>query len=105
MGALLMKRNDPTEWWPDHISHVFAAIGNVMRSNRLYPEDLLRLPQGPGAILPKHTVIVEHRSGTITGDRRGRYFITIEGPVFFGGWSFNSGDLEARAQRYHKGTK
>jgi hypothetical protein len=95
-----MKPHDSE--WPDHISRVFAAIGSVMRSSRLYPEDLLRLPQGAGAILPEHTVAVEHRSRRISGHGKGRYVITIEGPVFFGAWSFDSGELEALAQSHHQ---
>lgn len=91
-----MENNNQGEWWPDHIRHVFVAIGGVMRSDRLYPDDLLKLSADVGAILPGHSVIVEHLSGKALGGRKGRYVITIEGAAFAGRWSFGSGQLEER---------
>ena len=78
---------------------IFVAVGGVMRSDRLYPEDLLKLPTGIGAIIPGHRVVVEHRTGTQIGVRKGRYEIRIEGPVLSGGWSFRSSELEALGLR------
>jgi len=92
-----MAGNWQSEWWPDHIKRVFVAIGGVMRSNRLYPEDLARLSANVGAILPDHSVVVEHISGKALGSRKGRYVITIEGPAFSGRWHFWSGQLERQA--------
>jgi len=92
-----MANDQQGEWWPDPIKRVFVAIGGVMRSGRLYPDDLLRLPKDVGAILPDHSVMVEHLSGKALGGRKGRYAITIEGPVFSGRWAFGSGRLEKQA--------
>ena len=80
--------------WPDHVKRVFDAIRDVMRSDRLYPDDLLKLSRQVGAILPNHSVVVEHVSGKELASRKGRYVITIEGPAFAGKWSFTSGELE-----------
>ena len=63
-----------------HVTSVFVAIGSVMRSDRLYPEDLLKLSNDVSAIVPGHKVLVEHRPGHIGGRRKGKYLITIEGP-------------------------
>ncbi len=80
--------------WPDHVVSVFAAVAAVMRSNRLYPEDLARLPSGMGSIVPGHSVLVEHVPGRTLGSRKGRYQITINGPRLNGRWTFSSGELE-----------
>lgn len=80
--------------WPPHIRKVFAAIRVVMRSDRLYPEDLGAVPQGDGAILPHHLVKVSHIAARDIGGRKGRYVIKIEGPAYAGQWNFSSGELE-----------
>ena len=89
-----MRTSDQGEWWPDHMNRVFIAIGEVMRSERLYPEDLRKLPAGVGAILPEHQVEVTHVPGKEAGHRKGNYVITIEGAAFAGSWRFFSGELE-----------
>ena len=89
-----MADNGQREWWPDHPRRVFDTIRDVMRSDRLYPNDLQKLSKDVGAILPNQSVILVHVSGKELASRKGRYDITIEGPVFAGKWSFRSGDLE-----------
>ena len=76
-----MADNGQREWWPDHLRRVFDARP-------------AKLSKDVGAVLPNHSVIVVHVSGKELASRKGRYDITIEGPVFAGKWSFRSGDLE-----------
>jgi hypothetical protein len=92
-----MSDFDLAKWWPEHLRHVFVVIGAAMKSARLYPEDLVTIPQDIGAILPDHAVMVTHAPGRELKGRKGRYVITITGPRFGGRWTFSSGELERLA--------
>jgi hypothetical protein len=56
--------------------------------------------------LSDHQVVIEHISGKELGSRKGRYRITVEGPIFGGQWGFQSGQLEklSRAAASKKAT-
>jgi hypothetical protein len=95
--------DDNPAWWPPHVQAILAAIGQAMGDKRLYPETLKSIPSAFGSILSGHQVIIEHISGKELGHRKGRYRITVEGPVFAGGWGFRSGDLEKLARAAAKG--
>src|SRR6185312_602809 len=77
-----MMRTFDQATWPPHIRKVFAAIGEVMRCDRLYPDDLASIPLGLGSILPHHLVAVSHIAARDIGTRKGRYRIPIEGPRY-----------------------
>lgn len=85
--------------WPEYVRTVFAELGKAMRSDRLYPEALLHVPRGEGAILRGHRVEITHISSAQLEKRKGRYVIQIEGPIFAGSWGFSSGELEALARQ------
>jgi hypothetical protein len=90
--TFMMRTFDPATW-PPHIRKVFAAIREVMRSDRLYPEDLSAIPYGDGSILPHHFVVISHVAAREIGGRKGRYIIKIEGPTYAGQWDFSSGEV------------
>jgi hypothetical protein len=95
--------DDNPAWWPPHVQAILVAIGQAMGDKRLYPKTLKSIPSAFGSILSGHQVIIEHISGKELGHRKGRYRITVEGPVFAGGWGFRSGDLEKLARAAAKG--
>jgi hypothetical protein len=74
--------------------HVFYVIGQAMNGKQLYPETLDLIPKGPGSVLLDHLVTISHISGKVLGQRKGQYFVEIEGPRFIGRWVFLSGELE-----------
>jgi hypothetical protein len=98
--------DESLDWWPPHVQVILAAIGQAMGGKRLHPETLRSVPSRFGGILSGHQVTIEHISAKELGRRRkGRYQITVEGPVFGGQWGFRSGELErlSRAAANAKG--
>jgi hypothetical protein len=86
------------DYWPEHVRHVFAAVGKAMGGKRLAPGTLALVPSAHGSIVPDHLVTVGHVTGKEAGHRRGHFILAITGPRIDGRWSFRSGQLETLAR-------
>src|SRR5579875_3818618 len=89
------------DWSNSPIYPILQAIGRAIGTGRLSPQTLLQIPQGRD-VWPEHVVTLHHQAGRELGQRKGKYFIEIEGPIHSGRWSFFSGDLEALARSTSK---
>lgn len=92
------------DWSISPIYPILQAIGRAIGTGQLYPQTLLQIRDGRD-VWPDHVVTLYHRSGRELGQRKGKYFIEIEGPIHSGSWSFFSGDLEALARSTLKGDR
>jgi hypothetical protein len=87
----------PFAEWPAHVRAILEAVGRVMTTPRLYPEQLAQLSGTHGAILPDHDVRITHLPGRTMSTRKGLYQIVVAGPLYAGQWRFSSGELEKLA--------
>ena len=89
-----MNREELTSW-PSDLHLVFAALGRAMGERRLSPAILDKVPMGFGCLIADHHVHVTHKSKDELAQRRGRYFIEINGNRWDRGkWSLETGVLE-----------
>ena len=95
MDTLARPGSENLEWWPPHVQKAFRALGTVLGSAQLKPEDLKLVD---GEVLPGHLLSFDHASGKQFGKRKGMYSLSICGPAYEGVWNFTSGHLEHLAR-------
>ena len=95
MDTLARPGSEQLEWWPPHVQKAFRALGAVLGSAQLRPEDLAQVDT---SVLPGQYVLFQHKPGRELGTRKGMYYLSIGGPAFAGEWGFTSGHLEHLAR-------